>query len=517
MRAQLRETFTDSDGDVKDGKAVTLYESDGTTPIATSVFTTPTGQVAASSLATDSNGELLLYSNIAKPIQIAIAGRSTKAVSAFVADRSMGTVWVTDFGATGNGTTNDMVAIRAAITALEAAGGGELYFPEGSYLVGGSDAGNEILLITKTVTLAGDGFVSNLVVATGTPLTCDVIRFHPSANEAAFCRVRDLHITHGGGVGAAATYARHAINIDLSEAGKFCRELHLEKLWIDGFPGRAVELTNPIPNLNGFFTSSIRDSWMMGGIRLLNCGDSIIIDSNTLSGANAGVEASQVSGATLLIITDNNISSDGGGVWIKSGYKPVVERNIIERGLALVGGSGNSALVDISGSISTVTGASVKDNVITVANPALAIDCLRLGDTDSASVSDNIFNSATGRVAITTTASTVNPNIGPNKDIGVGTMRPGATRYAVGSDITAATTIAPPLGGGDVFLVNGTTTIQTITPRGASDRVILFAGGTWALGSSGNIQARSASAMVVVTAIELIWVAALTKWIEVGR
>jgi hypothetical protein len=42
---------------------------------------------------------------------------------------------VTTFGATGDGTTNDSVGIRAAITALTTAGGGILFFPAGTYIV----------------------------------------------------------------------------------------------------------------------------------------------------------------------------------------------------------------------------------------------------------------------------------------------------------------------------------------------------------------------------------------------
>ena len=41
---------------------------------------------------------------------------------------------VKDFGAIGDGTTDDSVSIRNAILALPA-GGGDIYFPPGTYLV----------------------------------------------------------------------------------------------------------------------------------------------------------------------------------------------------------------------------------------------------------------------------------------------------------------------------------------------------------------------------------------------
>ena len=42
---------------------------------------------------------------------------------------------VDSYGAIGNGQTDDTVAIREAISAAEAAGGGTIYFPAGTYLV----------------------------------------------------------------------------------------------------------------------------------------------------------------------------------------------------------------------------------------------------------------------------------------------------------------------------------------------------------------------------------------------
>jgi hypothetical protein len=55
---------------------------------------------------------------------------------------------VKDFGATGNGTTDDTAAIQAAITTAPA--GAAIYFPKGSYLAAK-------ILITKSITIFGDG------------------------------------------------------------------------------------------------------------------------------------------------------------------------------------------------------------------------------------------------------------------------------------------------------------------------------------------------------------------------
>ncbi len=52
---------------------------------------------------------------------------------------------VIDFGATGDGSTNDTAAVQAAIDYAEAAGGGVVYFPQGTYL------------ISSTLTIDGHG------------------------------------------------------------------------------------------------------------------------------------------------------------------------------------------------------------------------------------------------------------------------------------------------------------------------------------------------------------------------
>ena len=79
---------------------------------------------------------------------------------------------VKTFGAVGNGVTNDTTAIQAAITAAVAAGGGEIYFPPGTYAVqrvpgflGSFEIGNQ-----NNLTFRGDGAASTLAM-TGDPAT----------------------------------------------------------------------------------------------------------------------------------------------------------------------------------------------------------------------------------------------------------------------------------------------------------------------------------------------------------
>lgn len=75
------------------------------------------------------------------------------------------------FGATGDGVTDDTAAVQAAIDACIAAGGGEVYFPLGSYLCTAVTIGNETGVILKGAgrPTSGSGPQSRLLYAgTGT-------------------------------------------------------------------------------------------------------------------------------------------------------------------------------------------------------------------------------------------------------------------------------------------------------------------------------------------------------------
>jgi hypothetical protein len=76
-----------------------------------------------------------------------------------------GTFDVTAYGAKGDGTTNSTAAVTAAIAAAEAAGGGTVYFPAGTYMLGGTAAGGSITLRGSVpVTLEGAGADSTTLV-----------------------------------------------------------------------------------------------------------------------------------------------------------------------------------------------------------------------------------------------------------------------------------------------------------------------------------------------------------------
>jgi parallel beta-helix repeat protein len=71
---------------------------------------------------------------------------------------------VQNFGAKGDGITDDTAAIQSAIDAAAAAGGGQVYMPTGTYIVsGGEEPSDGCLMLKSSVYLYGDGMGATTV------------------------------------------------------------------------------------------------------------------------------------------------------------------------------------------------------------------------------------------------------------------------------------------------------------------------------------------------------------------
>lgn len=96
---------------------------------------------------------------------VAYTAPYTGAVAYTVEDKLAQTVSVMDFGAVGDGVTDDTATIQAAVDAV-AATGGSIYFPAGTYLI--KDPG--IAITTSNIRLYGDGW-NSVLLTDGTTLT----------------------------------------------------------------------------------------------------------------------------------------------------------------------------------------------------------------------------------------------------------------------------------------------------------------------------------------------------------
>ena len=111
---------------------------------------------------------------------------------------------VKDFGATGNGTTNDTAAIQACINAVVAAGGGTVFIPAGDYLVTPSTLLFNATGIALIIQGAGMYATTLTVPSFGTNSQWVLKTNLAQSNTTNFC-LRDLAISGPGGSSPAGT------------------------------------------------------------------------------------------------------------------------------------------------------------------------------------------------------------------------------------------------------------------------------------------------------------------------
>ncbi|WP_217591689.1 glycoside hydrolase family 55 protein [Cohnella sp. GbtcB17] len=294
---------------------------------------------------------------------------------------------VMDYGAKGDGTTNDRQAIQDAITAAGVKGG-TVYIPGGDYLINGT--GTELLLITRPIHILGDGFFSRLVVAATVPNTTDVIRISPELGIGWQFGIDSINIIPQEG----SKPARHALNIDISTYPQFMSKLLLQNNYFWQLGGNAVKLTNPKgdPSL---FTSSFENNVFYGGLSLLNAGDSINILGNTITGDNIGVELSQVVGAAKVVVAFNNITAAGGAIRVTEGNQVKILYNQIEQNVPHT--SAHQAAISLDGEVNPVVFSQIVGNNVNGWGYAGHVDyAIKIGNAVSTKISGNTL--ATGTI-----------------------------------------------------------------------------------------------------------------------
>lgn len=104
----------------------------------------------------------MFFQTLKRPMKIAIAiFFSILAMLAFMTSYSMNSpLNIKDYGAIGDGQTDDTKAIQSVIDRLKSEGGGEIFIPEGIYVAGE-------LVLYSNMTLTGSGSLSVLKTRTG--------------------------------------------------------------------------------------------------------------------------------------------------------------------------------------------------------------------------------------------------------------------------------------------------------------------------------------------------------------
>lgn len=307
---------------------------------------------------------------------------------------------VLDYGAVGDGVADDTLAIQAAISYAQTLGKG-VFLPASTYLISG-------LILSRGIAFFGEGLATILSIKSNTPPTIDAIKLSPASSASSDIfgyNLHDFSIKTQGGIPG-----RHGIAIDITEhpvAYSRFTNIRVEHLGGKAF----ATLPNSKPLIDGFFTSTIDNCIFYGGIYLDKAGDSLRINNNTITGNNQGIYVDLVSGnaggAHGLSITGNNISANGGALFVKNAWGGVFSRNNCE----IPKPSGNvRAMVDIDGSINNLTnGFVIENNYLGVAHTGT--DVIRINYARATTVVGNYVARAKGSNSYKITANAISTRI----------------------------------------------------------------------------------------------------------
>ena len=327
------------------------------TAVASNVSYTPTGTIAATNV---QNALSEIISDSAASSGSSLVGylpSGTGAVATTVQTKLREAVSVKDFGAVGDGVTNDSAAVQAAIDTVETLGG-NLIFPPGKYLFGSQ------VTINRTYAAAGGGnFVGerNLIISgygaeirtTGGISAFDVRGgWIPNHN----CLIEGFTIYHRNN-----TQAVGGIRI-IGASLVTCKEVSVvvsSSLPV-GYAAFSLENSTPSDNNTGCFwclidQCSIRpwagaEGYVTYGVKAMGAANALTLRNNNFSGSNTHVILMPHLGLTY---TSNSVNIDG---------------NFFEGPSSSIGIELNSSAV-----IYHISGTRITNNRFEVLNTAVAL------------------------------------------------------------------------------------------------------------------------------------------------
>lgn len=211
-------------------------------------------------------------------------------------------------GAKGDGIVDDSPAIQAALDSFQ-----RVYVPAGTYRLGAP-----LIIRDPSLVLEGDGWSTKLYVN-----NIDALQILPIVDSLGGMVLKNFAIT-GTPI--------HGIYINLSDAStRHLSDSHIEHIYVAPTTGAAIRLSNAT-KMDGYFTSTIMNCHLNGGVNLERAGDSVHIEKNTITGPGNGIAIDFVSGAAMSRICNNNVTSRGLGFKIGAhAYKVLIENNHFEK------------------------------------------------------------------------------------------------------------------------------------------------------------------------------------------
>lgn len=249
---------------------------------------------------------------------------------------------VKDFGATGDGTTNDTAAIQAAINAAATAGGGQVYLPPGTYRLNSG-----ISWTASNIHLVGSGQGVTIILANFA--TGNVISVGSSGTNPASCSIRRMNfrsnVARSSGAGILFTQTFNCSIEDVTFDNDSPSYYYID-IQIDGYANNFINvLRRVICRGNNAYAaivigangSIVQDIWLVDsvigghsyGIICYNVSgfyvsntDVIQCNVGMLTYPNASQQVKQIFATNLLLDGSN---TDGGQIYTNGGNCTILE------------------------------------------------------------------------------------------------------------------------------------------------------------------------------------------------
>lgn len=277
--------------------------------------------------------------------------------------------------------------------------------------------------------------------------------------------------------------AQNALTIDVTNAGCYQSNMHIDGCFFGSTSGYSIGLINPTNN-DGFFCSQIVNNLIFSGLSLIRSGDSNVISGNLFpfylggfgnSSGRTAITLSLVAGAARNIIKNNNSSTPGGFFVGLAGDHTTIEGNQIEAGNGTI--NAYSALIALSGATATMTGTRIIGNSLNAhgnANYDILVD-----HAANTFIADNVLGGGSGGGGgvvngLNITANALNTFVGANPntnppaipiaDLGSATTYLGTWNNAVLGPIVNSNTTLTGTAIGKVVIGYGNTSFALVIP-----------------------------------------------------
>jgi hypothetical protein len=207
--------------------------------------------------------------------EVSFLQSGTGAVTRTVQSKLRDVVSVKDFGAKGDGVTNDTAAIQAAITAVFSSGGGTVFFPKGVYMVSSLAVNWSGQVVTMV--LAGEGQAASEIKKISGTASAVLTLSSSSLGDGTYSEIRDLTVNANGLVNTCidtvlvarnvfrSVTAKGALGVGVSATGALINSFYDCNLINNGYGYQCRKSGVVRCNLVQFFGGSIKgnSSWGM--------------------------------------------------------------------------------------------------------------------------------------------------------------------------------------------------------------------------------------------------------------